>query len=130
MPRCRISIGNSEWDFPRTDYMEKMRDLMSPPSRLLRISADAHVDEPHDLWYARLHEDHRDRAPGAAAPPRYVGVLERHPHLHVVMVEGTARWVAWSMATLDEYYLAHQNSTDADPTDVLARGGKLRMSPR
>ena len=103
---------------------------MSPPSRLLKISADAHVDEPHDLWYARLHEDHRDRAPGAAALPSCGGVLERHRHLHVVMVEDNAGWMAWSMATLDKYSLAHRKSTDADPVDLLARGDERRTSPR
>jgi predicted TIM-barrel fold metal-dependent hydrolase len=28
-----------------------------------KISADAHVDEPHDLWFTRLPDDLRDRAP-------------------------------------------------------------------
>ncbi|MGE0878346.1 MAG: amidohydrolase family protein [Acidimicrobiia bacterium] len=32
-------------------------------STLAKISADAHVDEPHDLWFARLPESMRDRAP-------------------------------------------------------------------
>lgn len=30
---------------------------------LPKISADAHVDEPHDLWFERLPADLRDRAP-------------------------------------------------------------------
>jgi predicted TIM-barrel fold metal-dependent hydrolase len=30
---------------------------------LAKISADAHVDEPHDLWYERLPESLRDGAP-------------------------------------------------------------------
>jgi len=30
---------------------------------LPKISADAHVDEPHDLWYERLDADLRDHAP-------------------------------------------------------------------
>lgn len=30
---------------------------------LPKISADAHVDEPHDLWYERLSVDLRDHAP-------------------------------------------------------------------
>ncbi len=30
---------------------------------LPKISADAHVDEPHDLWFERLAPDLRDRAP-------------------------------------------------------------------
>lgn len=27
------------------------------------VSADCHIDEPHDLWYDRLPEGLRDRAP-------------------------------------------------------------------
>ena len=47
-------------------------------------------------------------APRAAALLSCSGVLERHPDLHVVMVEVNAGWMAWTMSTLDEYYLAHQ----------------------
>jgi predicted TIM-barrel fold metal-dependent hydrolase len=36
------------------------------------------------------------------------GVLERHPDLHFVLVEVNAGWMAWTMSTLDEYFLAHQ----------------------
>jgi predicted TIM-barrel fold metal-dependent hydrolase len=32
-------------------------------SALAKISADAHVDEPHDLWYERMPESLRDFAP-------------------------------------------------------------------
>jgi hypothetical protein len=32
-------------------------------STLTKISADAHVDEPHDLWFDRLPEHLRERAP-------------------------------------------------------------------
>ena len=35
------------------------------------------------------------------------GVLERHPLLHVVLVEVNTGWLAWTMHTADEYYLAH-----------------------
>ena len=47
-------------------------------------------------------------APRAAALLSCSGVLERYPDLHVVMVEVNAGWMAWTMSTLDEYYLAHQ----------------------
>lgn len=30
---------------------------------LAKISSDAHVDEPHDLWFARMDKSMRDRAP-------------------------------------------------------------------
>ena len=32
-------------------------------AELPKISADSHVDEPHDLWFERLPADLRDRAP-------------------------------------------------------------------
>jgi predicted TIM-barrel fold metal-dependent hydrolase len=35
------------------------------------------------------------------------GVLERHPDLHFVLVEVNAGWMAWTMSTLDEYFVAH-----------------------
>ena len=35
------------------------------------------------------------------------GVLERHPALHVVLVEVNAGWMAWTMSTLDNYYRDH-----------------------
>jgi predicted TIM-barrel fold metal-dependent hydrolase len=34
-----------------------------PVADLPKISADAHVNEPHDLWYNRLRPDVRDKAP-------------------------------------------------------------------
>jgi predicted TIM-barrel fold metal-dependent hydrolase len=46
-------------------------------------------------------------APRAAALLSCSGVLERHPDLHVVMVEVNAGWMAWAMSTLDEYFVAH-----------------------
>jgi predicted TIM-barrel fold metal-dependent hydrolase len=36
------------------------------------------------------------------------GVLERHPDLHFVLVEVNAGWMAWTMSTLDEYFIAHK----------------------
>jgi predicted TIM-barrel fold metal-dependent hydrolase len=37
-------------------------------SELPKISADAHVDEPHDLWYTRLPASMRDAAPRRITP--------------------------------------------------------------
>ena len=34
-----------------------------PAADLPKISADSHIDEPHDLWFERLAPDLRDRAP-------------------------------------------------------------------
>ena len=36
---------------------------MASTAELPKISADAHVDEPHDLWYERLDPDLREYAP-------------------------------------------------------------------
>ncbi len=47
------------------------------------------------------------------------GVLERHPELHVVLVEVNAGWMAWTMSTLDEYYLAHRKNNWTKP--ILAQ---------
>jgi predicted TIM-barrel fold metal-dependent hydrolase len=47
-------------------------------------------------------------APRAAALLSCGGVLQRHPDLHVVLVEVNAGWMAWTMTTLDEYFLAHR----------------------
>jgi predicted TIM-barrel fold metal-dependent hydrolase len=46
-------------------------------------------------------------APRTATLLAASGVLERYPALHVVLVEVNAGWLAWTMHTADEYYLAH-----------------------
>jgi predicted TIM-barrel fold metal-dependent hydrolase len=46
-------------------------------------------------------------APRTASLLSCSGVLERHPELHVVLVEVNAGWMAWTMNTLDEYFVAH-----------------------
>jgi predicted TIM-barrel fold metal-dependent hydrolase len=46
-------------------------------------------------------------APRTATLLAASGVLERHPALHVVLVEVNAGWLAWTMHTADEYYVAH-----------------------
>ena len=46
-------------------------------------------------------------APRTAALLSCGGVLERYPDLHVVLVEVNAGWMAWTMDTLDEYFVAH-----------------------
>jgi len=46
-------------------------------------------------------------APRTAALLACSGVLERHPELHAVLVEVNAGWMAWTMNTLDEYFVAH-----------------------
>jgi predicted TIM-barrel fold metal-dependent hydrolase len=46
-------------------------------------------------------------APRTAALLACSGVLERHPDLHAVLVEVNAGWMAWTMNTLDEYFVAH-----------------------
>jgi len=46
-------------------------------------------------------------APRTAALLACSGVLDRHPDLHAVLVEVNAGWMAWTMNTLDEYFVAH-----------------------
>jgi predicted TIM-barrel fold metal-dependent hydrolase len=46
-------------------------------------------------------------APRTATLLAASGVFERHPDLHVVLVEVNTGWLAWTMHTADEYYLAH-----------------------
>jgi predicted TIM-barrel fold metal-dependent hydrolase len=46
-------------------------------------------------------------APRTAALLACGGALERHPGLHAVLVEVNAGWMAWTMNTLDEYFVAH-----------------------
>jgi predicted TIM-barrel fold metal-dependent hydrolase len=43
------------------------------------------------------------QAPRATALLACSGVLERHPDLHVVLVEVNAGWLAWCMEVLDEF---------------------------
>jgi predicted TIM-barrel fold metal-dependent hydrolase len=50
-------------------------------------------------------------APRTAALLSCSGVLERYPDLHVVLVEVNAGWMAWTMSTLDEYFVAHHASS-------------------
>jgi predicted TIM-barrel fold metal-dependent hydrolase len=50
-------------------------------------------------------------APRTAALLACSGVLERHPDLHAVLVEVNAGWMAWTMNTLDEYFVAHGAAT-------------------
>ena len=40
-------------------------------AKLPKISADSHIDEPHDLWFERMDRDLRDR--GAASDPSRTG---------------------------------------------------------
>jgi hypothetical protein len=44
-------------------------------SQLSKISADAHIDEPHDLWFERIDPSLRDRA-----PRRIPLVVSSHDH--------------------------------------------------
>ena len=51
-------------------------------------------------------------------------MLERHPQLHVVLVEVNAGWLAWTMSTLDTYSQAHSHWTKpklAEPPSAYIR---------
>jgi len=57
-------------------------------------------------------------APRTATLLAASGVLERHPDLHVVLVEVNAGWLAWTMHTADEYYLAHAHWSHPKLTEL------------
>jgi len=103
-------VGTPEWNHKVWEPLWDAIDETGLPIAM-------HQGTGHDmLWY---------RGPGSATAnlfatqsmaPRAVtllaasGALERHPSLHFVFVEVNAGWMAWTMSTLDEYYVAHQRN--------------------
>jgi predicted TIM-barrel fold metal-dependent hydrolase len=62
------------------------------PQHLIKLSADAHVDEPHDLWFDRLPEALRDKAPRRIQADADGG--------WTLVVDGSA--IGWSDASLEQ----------------------------
>ncbi|WP_261566528.1 amidohydrolase family protein [Frankia gtarii] len=75
---------------------------------LPKISSDAHVDEPHDLWYERLPESLRDRA-----PRRILGNAEGG---WTLVVNGDT--VGWGGLTEDEARKMEENRLAAITPEV------------
>jgi predicted TIM-barrel fold metal-dependent hydrolase len=100
-------VGSPEWNQP---VWEPLWTLIAETGR----PAVMHQGTGHDMIFYRGWGSStanllatQSMAPRATALLACSGVLERHPALHVVLVEVNAGWMAWTMATLDEYYRAH-----------------------
>jgi predicted TIM-barrel fold metal-dependent hydrolase len=103
-------VGTPEWNLP---VWEPLWAAIQETA----IPAVMHQGSGHDMIFYRGWGSPtanllttQSMAPRAAALLSCSGVLERYPDLHVVMVEVNAGWMAWTMSTLDEYYLAHQRN--------------------
>ena len=103
-------VGTPEWNLP---VWEPLWSTIEETG----IPAVMHQGSGHDMIFYRGWGSPtanllatQSMAPRAAALLSCSGVLERHPDLHVVMVEVNAGWMAWTMSTLDEYYTAHQRN--------------------
>jgi predicted TIM-barrel fold metal-dependent hydrolase len=118
-------VGTPEWNQP---VWEPLWAAIAETGR----PAVMHQGTGHDMLFYRGWGSPtanllatQSMAPRAAALLSCSGVLERHRDLHVVLVEVNAGWLAWTMATLDEYYRAHQHwskpKLDGLPSDSLRR---------
>jgi predicted TIM-barrel fold metal-dependent hydrolase len=103
-------VGTPEWNLPDWEPLWDALEQTGKPTVM-------HQGSGHDMIFYRGWGSPtanllatQSMAPRASALLSCGGVLERHPELHVVMVEVNAGWVAWAMSTLDEYYLAHQKN--------------------
>src|SRR4051794_34529106 len=102
-------VGNPEWNLPVwTPLWHAIEETGKP--------VVMHQGTGHDMIFYRGWGSAttnllttQSMAPRAAGLLSCGGVLARHPDLHVVMVEVNAGWMAWTMSTLDEYYLAHRD---------------------
>jgi predicted TIM-barrel fold metal-dependent hydrolase len=108
-------VGTPEWNLP---VWEPLWAAIAETA----IPAVMHQGSGHDMIFYRGWGSPtanllttQSMAPRAAALLSCSGVLERHPDLHVVMVEVNAGWMAWTMSTLDEYYLAFQKNRWTKP---------------
>jgi predicted TIM-barrel fold metal-dependent hydrolase len=103
-------VGTPEWNLPGWEPLWTAIEETGIPAVM-------HQGSGHDMLFYRGWGSPtanllatQSMAPRAAALLSCSGVLERHPDLHVVMVEVNAGWMAWTMSTLDEYYVAHQRN--------------------
>jgi predicted TIM-barrel fold metal-dependent hydrolase len=103
-------VGTPEWNSSEWDPLWAALEEIGKPVVM-------HQGTGHDMIFYRGWGSAttnllttQSMAPRAAGLLSCSGVLERHPDLHVVMVEVNAGWMAWTMSTLDEYYLAHQKN--------------------
>jgi len=102
-------VGTPEWNLP---VWEPLWSVLSDLGKAVVM----HQGTGHDMiWYRGWGSATtnllatQSMAPRATSLLACSGVLERHPNLHVVLVEVNAGWLAWTMSTVDEYYLAHRH---------------------
>jgi predicted TIM-barrel fold metal-dependent hydrolase len=100
-------VGTPDWNMPEWEPMWAAVAATGKPAVM-------HQGSGHDMIFYRGWGSGtvnllatQSMAPRAAGLLACSGVLERHPDLHVVMVEVNAGWIAWTNSTLDEYYQAH-----------------------
>src|SRR5262245_14140727 len=100
-------VGTPEWNLPE---WEPLWDVLGDVGKPVVM----HQGTGHDMIFYRGWGSAtanllatQSMAPRAAALLSCGGVLERHPALHVVLVEVHAGWLAWTMSTLDNYYRDH-----------------------
>jgi predicted TIM-barrel fold metal-dependent hydrolase len=103
-------VGTPEWNLPVWEPLWAVIEETGLPAVM-------HQGTGHDMIFYRGWGSPtanllttQSMAPRATALLSCSGVLERFPDLHVVLVEVNAGWLAWTMSTLDEYYLAHQKN--------------------
>ncbi len=101
-------VGTPEWNMPQWEPLWSVIAATGKPAVM-------HQGTGHDMIFYRGWGSAtanllatQSMAPRATALLACGGVLERHPDLHVVLVEVNAGWLAWTMHTLDEYYVAHE----------------------
>jgi predicted TIM-barrel fold metal-dependent hydrolase len=100
-------VGTPEWNMPEWEPLWSAIAATGKPIVM-------HQGTGHDMIFYRGWGSAtanllatQTMAPRAATLFSCSGVLERHPELHVVLVEVNAGWLAWTMHTVDEYYEAH-----------------------
>ena len=100
-------VGTPEWNLPQWEPLWSVIAETGKPAVM-------HQGTGHDMIFYRGWGSAtanllatQSLAPRAAALLSCSGVLERHPRLHVVLVEVNAGWLAWTMSTLDNYHRDH-----------------------
>lgn len=102
-------VGSPDWNMPQWEPLWKVLAETGKPTAM-------HQGSGHDMIFYRGWGSAtanllatQSMAARATALLACGGVLERHPALHVVLVEVNAGWLAWTNSTLDEYYQAHSH---------------------
>lgn len=118
-------VGTPEWNMPEWEPLWGAIAATGKPAVM-------HQGTGHDMIFYRGWGSAtanllatQSMAPRAAALLSCSGVLERHPDLHVVLVEVNAGWLAWTMSTLDHYSRYHAHWTKPElrepPSEYIRR---------